>query len=305
MDFIFVKLLFNLILKNDVSDTFALFRLRSSFGEAFKSAVCRNGGTCESCGYDSECPYRLTFSQALSQDDSAVKRHQKPSLPFVFDVPPLPFMLNRGGRIEVGLTLAGTAINHLSHYINALEILFNGSTGTGQIQANIDAIESLTCTDYRNRIGGRGEKPALDAVSTISLQDLLEMKTLDPNRIGIIITSPMRLMKEGRPVKELAFSSLIRPLLRRISSLAFYYCGNRFEADFRLLSAAADSIVLVENGFRWEEWGEEGASDRPGGIVGKGVFEGQITDFHPFLLLGEYFHVGKGSPFGFGGYRTA
>jgi hypothetical protein len=129
------------------------------------------------------------------------------------------------------------------------------------------------------------------------------MKTLDHRRIRMTITTPMRLLKDGKPVREFSFSCFVRPLLRRISSLAFYYYGNGLEVDYKWLSAASDSIVLVENNFLWTEWGEDRHGDRLGGIIGSGVWEGALTDYHPFLLLGEYFHVGKGSPFGLGRYR--
>jgi len=303
MDFVFAKLIFTLRLEKDVTDPYALFRIRSDFMEAFREAVCRRDGSCENCAERRNCAYHATFSQTLSEDGSAVRRHQKPSLPFVFDLPLLPGLPNAGQKIEIGLVLAGSAINYVREYMAAVDLLFKLAAASRKTVASIDLVESVTCTDFRNLIFETGRTPILDAVSTISVQDLVEMKTLDQRRIRMTITTPMRLLKDGKPVREFSFSCFVRPLLRRISSLAFYYYGNGLEVDYKWLSAASDSIVLVEGDFRWTEWGEDRHGDRLGGIIGSGMWEGALTDYHPFLLLGEYFHVGKGSPFGLGRYR--
>lgn len=40
-----------------------------------------------------------------------------------------------------------------------------------------------------------------------------------------------------------------------------------------------------------------------GGFIGSITFEGDFKEFIPFLLLGEYVHVGKGTSFGLGKYE--
>ena len=39
-----------------------------------------------------------------------------------------------------------------------------------------------------------------------------------------------------------------------------------------------------------------------GGFIGLVTFQGNFKEFLPFVNLGEYFHVGKGTSFGLGKY---
>jgi len=39
-----------------------------------------------------------------------------------------------------------------------------------------------------------------------------------------------------------------------------------------------------------------------GGFVGDISFKGDLEKFLPFIILGEYIHVGKGTSFGLGKY---
>ncbi len=299
MDFVFAKLVFTVRLERDVDDIYSFFRLKSSFMKAFREAACTRDGRCEQCPDGACCSYSIAFSQNISEDSAAVKRHQKPSLPFVFHPPVLPSPPNEGLDVEVGLTLAGSAINHVKDYLSAATSIFSPNNGQWHVNCEMVKAESVTCTDYRNEIMDKSGKMALDEISTISARDLVEMATLDPNRIRIQITTPMRLIQDGKTVRDISFPAFVRPLMRRISSLAYYYYGNRLEFDYKRLSSACESVSLVENNFHWCEWGGE----RFGGIVGSGVCEGPLSDFHTLLLLGEYFNVGKGAPFGLGGYR--
>jgi len=40
-----------------------------------------------------------------------------------------------------------------------------------------------------------------------------------------------------------------------------------------------------------------------GGFLGEITFEGELTEFLPFLKLGEYLHIGKGTVYGLGKYE--
>ena len=77
--------------------------------------------------------------------------------------------------------------------------------------------------------------------------------------------------------------------------------------DFKGLIEEAKNITIKEENLHWQDW--ERYSNRQetmmkmGGFIGSVTFEGDFEPFAPFLLLGEYIHVGKGTSFGLGKYK--
>ncbi len=302
-DFVISKLLITLRLNADFPDPYALFGIREEFMQAFRTTVCRSDGQCEMCGANKDCPYHITFSQALADDKDAVKRHQKPPLPFVFDLPLLPSLPNKGCDVEIGLALAGNSINYVAQYVEAVRTLFSMRSVARKVTGKIIRVESQGCSDARNCIMKDGGNVSLDHVATISGRDLLEMNTLDPGRIKLTLLTPMRMIREGVPMREFSSSNFLRSLLRRISSLTYHYYGCGHDIDYRRLAAESSMIEVAENNFHWIDQQKSNSTERLSGIVGSGYLEGRLeAEFQIFLLLGEYFHVGKGAAFGLGRY---
>ncbi len=80
--------------------------------------------------------------------------------------------------------------------------------------------------------------------------------------------------------------------------MAYYYAGSETDLVFKWLAMKSKTVSPVQNRFHWVEWGK-GVS----GVIGTGTFAGEMAEFHPFLLAGEYVHAGKGAAFGLGRFR--
>lgn len=282
MDFNFVKLLCTIRLDADIADPFALYAIRGGFTDAFRGADIH--------------AYHATFVQPLSGDPAAVKRYQKPALPFVFDLPLLPAAPNRGALMEFGLTLIGSAITFLPVHIEALRSLF----GTDAVRGTLTRVASL---DYFSRgavLWEEGRVLSPDRLTILSADGLPDTRILSPDRVRLSISTPLRLLHEGKTLRRFEPSAFLRTLVRRVSSLAYYYAGAEMEADYKWLAGRSREMALSDATFRWVEWKEGG---RLGGVTGEGDLVGELSDFHPFLLLGEHLHVGKGCSYGLGRYR--
>jgi hypothetical protein len=107
------------------------------------------------------------------------------------------------------------------------------------------------------------------------------------------------LFDDGHLLHNFDFSRFAKSLLRRVSSLAYYYGRYEFSCDYKELSRQADAVICAENHFIL-------ATDRNrrmSGLVGDGSFRGDFSGLLPFLTAGLYVHTGKGSSFGMGGYE--
>ena len=128
------------------------------------------------------------------------------------------------------------------------------------------------------------------------------------SRLRLRLHTPLRLKAEGRYVRQLDFSLLVRALLRRTSDLARFHCGAELDLDYRQWVEQAAGVSTVTTTLRWHDW--ERYSQRQerkmklGGLVGEVEFAGDWQPFLPLLRLGAVLHVGKGTGFGLGRYEV-
>jgi hypothetical protein len=288
----FVRLIATLRLEADVPDPYVLFGMRPYFEDAFRQvAGCGSGP--DPCA----CPYHQTFSQHLSADPSAVKRYQKPSLPFVVRIPLLPESPNRGNTVELELVLAGPAATSVSTSIDALEGMLTIPNFRRRFPASLMKVESTGYGGCRTLVMATGEGVNLDRLATLSLQGVRESSVLAPDVVAFSVVTPMLILTEGRPLREFSFSYFMRALIRRVSSMAYYYGGSEGDLDYKWLASQSHAVECIKSDFHWVEWGPKWY-----GVIGEGAFRGDLTDFHSFLLAGEYLNVGKGAAFGLGRY---
>ncbi len=127
------------------------------------------------------------------------------------------------------------------------------------------------------------------------------------NTITISLLTPLRLRFDGHITDKIEFHVLIRNLLRRISSLSYFHCGEKFEVDFKSLIEKAGAVKMIKSDMRWFDWKRYSTRQEEwmslGGVTGTVSHEGDLSEFMLFLRLGEYVHAGKGTSFGLGKYK--
>lgn len=126
-------------------------------------------------------------------------------------------------------------------------------------------------------------------------------------RVTLRFLTYTRLKHEGVWAQRPDFHVVFRRLLGRLSSLAVFHCGVRLDVDFVGLIEKAKAVALVEDRTRWEDWTRYSSrQDRPmtlGGLVGEATYEGSLEGLWPFLVFGQWTHVGKNATFGLGRYE--
>ena len=77
--------------------------------------------------------------------------------------------------------------------------------------------------------------------------------------------------------------------------------------DYRGLIERAKTVRLFRDETRWAEWtrysSRQGRQMTWDGFTGLATYEGDLKPFWPYLVFGQWTHVGKGATFGLGKYR--
>lgn len=297
VDINFVKLVLAGTIRGKVRDSYALFRCRESFQAMLQRVSGCGGKECIRCR-EGSCAFGCAFLQPLGSDPAAVKRHQKPPVPFAFSFP----ALGDSPVFEVGLTLVGAAISHAPLFVESFAMML-GELRLGGASADLTRVESEGYWGERSPYMTRSEIPE-DEVSTIlSVEGLMKSRVMGES-LTLTIETPMRIIQDGAPLRTFSFSTMVRPLMRRVSALASAYCAREIDDDFRWLARLSADVKPVNQAIRWTDWRESDHRGRYGGLIGDAVFAtNDLEEFLPYLLAGEYLGAGKGASFGMGRFR--
>lgn len=298
MDFNLVNLVITVKTANGATLQKWLLDNFSKISDTCKNGVCRwPARACDLCSSREMCAWYLVFGQKLTADPSALKRHQKPPLPFIFSFPARMDPCGQTDLLDCGLVVIGRAIPHLEMLLDGFRELLTHDTCP--VPAKVVRVGSRDYQGAVQSIGNSGGISRPDELAVLSAEVLLNTHPWDCNDLEIRLFSPLRLLEGGRPLNRFDFSRFVRSVMRRVSSLAYYYGECEIDCDFRALSAQADAVTCVEDHFSRETCG----SWKTNGINGHGKFHGAFSGLMPFLVLGTYVNVGKGAAFGMGRYE--
>ena len=271
-----------------------LFAIKQLFPAAFRRA---NGclSLDQVCGENSDCPCRSIFGQNLTPDPAALRRYQKPPLPFAFKIPLLPEKTMQGGEIGLSLVIVGEMISHLDLFIKAVTLLFDppGSFKNWRIVS----VEAECGDGTRIAIPANGISTEFSSLPLLSFDELFNQSSIGCSGINVEFHAPLRILHKGVPLRDIRFSHLAGALFRRVSSLAYYYGKEELPHDFKWLAQRSREIICTDSDLSWVNYG--GSLQ---GIKGTFEFSGELADFMPFLYLGNLLNIGKGAAYGMGSY---
>ena len=299
--------------------------LRGGFGAVFKRTVCFQKGvkTCADCLLKANCPYAYIFETAPPQDAEVLRTYSHVPLPFVIE-PPLDIktVYEPGETLDFGLVLVGRAINYLPYFIVVFREL--GRVGLGQGRGKyrlrevaavqpLDGVEETIYSAVNEMVCERDLSVGWEEIKAQSSK--LKAQS-SKGRVTVNFLTPTRMKYEGRFVDRPEFHVLVRNILRRVSSLYYFHCGERWETDYRGIIEAAKEVQLVEARTGWVDWERYSRRQRQrmnlGGLVGQATYEADastelstgLRPFLPLLVLGQLVHVGKACVFGNGWYEV-
>jgi len=290
---------------------------RGGFGHALRRVVCiTKGRDCAECLLYQKCVYSYIFETPPPPDSKIMRKYPKAPHPFVL-IPPLEDKreYEQGEKITFGLNLIGKAIDYLPYFIFTFEELGRMGIGKDKGKFFLQEVYGLNLEEGEKLIY-RGEQrkllnlfsiqyPFRDGFDQYGSVDGRE----ETDELTLRFLTPIRIKYNGTVGHELEFHILVRNLLRRISSLAYFHCSeDPARIDFKGLISNAEKIKINANHLRWYEWERYSSRQKTtmnlGGFIGEITYEGDFGLFMTLITLGQYTHVGKNCTFGLGKYKV-
>lgn len=283
--------------------------LRGALYQTLADNFCTEADGPHTAGHASRCPVCWLLAQERHNSMRGV------NIPRPLTIqPPAPGQYQRGETLKFGLTLIGAA-QELFPYI-ARAVSQTGARGIGVGRGRFDLIE----------IGEMS--PLLDSERTLMHSNSREVKAprlqitsaqvsiqANPTAVAVSLdfVTPLRLIHQGRLVREPRPEIFMARLVERCQALATYYgVSANATLDWR---TAHD--FLVDQASRWKiayddtRWVEYFSGSRRqsritpiSGLVGRTSWTGDIGTAHGWLLWGQSLHVGKDAVKGNGWYRV-
>ncbi len=290
--------------------------LRGAFGSTFKRLVCAMPADCrETCRMKTTCPYGQIFEPSPPLGSDRLSLNQDIPRPFVFQPPTgLESMARPGNALSFHLILIGKAHDYFPYFLVTFRELGDQGIGLGRGRYRIARVSLLNedGKDVAEVYSGHDNLVRPSPVR-ITYKDccrlVAEWFPAQNRRVTMRFLTPMLLKADGKIVTRPEFHHVIKRLRDRINALAHFYCDDSLEMDFKSFGDRAEAVRTLSCHVRWEDrdrrsW-KTGQSHDMGGFVGEAMYEGDLEEFLPLLLLGQYTHVGKYAVWGNGRYQVA
>lgn len=273
---------------------------RGALGHALKHTVCVVRNTpCNQCLLKNACAYSYIFETPPPADTEKMRKYPAAPHPFVLRVPKHS---SRETPYHIDLTLFGHGQRFFPYLIHALQTA--GKEGiAGQRQVfELTQIDDVDCQGNVLCIYQDGElQPQQPAISP-PVPDM-------PARIELSFHTPLRIKHDQKNLTadNFNFGALFSTLLRRISMISYFHTDTPLDTDFAGLTAKARTVEFHEPQLHWYDWTRYSSRQQTemnmGGLLGSIDLNMQgLEEFWPYLWLGQWTHVGKGTSMGMGAY---
>jgi hypothetical protein len=231
--------------------------------------------------------------------------------PFIVD-PPDTRQASHGQKVQFRLALSGRMVEHIPYIVLAYRQL--GIVGIGKGRGRYKLL-GVRCVDPLNE---RLPAQVFDGTENRFFPKNIFTTTLEAvqrryggvraNKLLVRFRSPTHLKTRGRAPQEAPeFEHLLRAVLRRYSDLAALYGDGRPTLDYKGLVDQARTVKLVSSNLQYfRQWGysrRKGEQTPTEGITGSITYEGDFEPYMPYLIFGQWLHVGKQATFGMGKYE--
>lgn len=289
-------------------------RLRGALGLSLRRLACAlpgqflAPGSCVECPVCKDCAYGLLFHGMYPEGVPRLKRHGRLPRPYV-----LSWQASPEGDFVLRVTVVGDHLKTVPHLFSALMEV--GRTGVGA-QRDTFVVDRITAVldpsghppqEAELRLG---ELESIELIPAINLTQITRAlrATNKTTSVTITLVSPAILRDRGgrHPLSPGVF---VARLLERISLLTHAYCPGRLLPPYETLRQAAEKLDFVAPPLTEVRLNRYSRRQRTSlsmqAVLGQAEYRGELDSLMPYLVLGQWLHVGKGTAFGLGRYRVS
>lgn len=203
-------------------------------------------------------------------------------------------------NLSFQLTLLGRCTTYIHYFIHAINEIMKLGLGVDRKKFQVESITDIDEEKYILKDG----RLFWENISTKSLT----YRKRDTNTVTFEFITPLRLINEGKVTDQITFHLILRNILRRISTISYYYTDSHKDYDYKAILEKAKEIGNASEQLAWNDLKRYSNRVKKkmfmGGVTGKVTFTGEITDFIPFIEAGRILHIGKNCTMGLGHYKT-
>ncbi|MBO4793546.1 MAG: CRISPR system precrRNA processing endoribonuclease RAMP protein Cas6 [Deltaproteobacteria bacterium] len=233
-------------------------------------------------------------------------QHQKPAPAFVL-VPPaeIPLEVAAGSCAFLTFRLFGRGVQELPRLIELIAEMGEYGVEAGLLRFTLECVESEDASGNRRLVWMEGEGDFAPALIPLSwwLEDFAAGR--GEAEMAVRFDTPARLMSHGKPLFQPGFGEVFPFMLRRVTSMLYYYCQMRGSINARRLVDLANGLETTLSRLEWRDWKSVAGQETIGGVVGELAVSGPgLEDLWWVVALGSLLNIGKGAAFGAGRYAV-
>jgi hypothetical protein len=289
--------------------------LRGAFGHALRSVTCvTKAKTCDGCPLLRTCPYPAVFAPLPPIDCSLPNLTQAP---VGYVIEPLHWgreVIPSGELLQWDMVLFGRVRDQLGLMILAWQRALWRGLGAQQVQAVLESVAVQAGSDWQT-IFTSDQAAIVPHVNSLSLR--LNASDTFVQRIHLRFDTPLRLQVNGKalPPNQLTPAKLLMDIVRRTALLFECHTDMPLTLPFAELKAATEQVKdavhehVADKKLRWLDWTRYSSRQQStmqfGGVVGHWTLHASPSVWQtllPFVIAGQWLHVGKETVFGLGRY---
>ena len=241
----------------------------------------------------------------LPADPLLRKQVQKPSPALVFTPDcTVAGPIVEGRRMVLPVLLLGSGIHALQPFIELIRELGTLGFYCNRGRFKLVRLEAEQAAGSTVPLSFDGTAPLAPPICDLGWW--LERQPQTGASLRIDLTSPLRLLRQGKPLFKASFREIFPFILRRVTGMLASHAGADNFCSPTMLISAVGQVKELENSLRWQDWRslqKDLGEQKLGGLMGHLLLEGEaLSELLWVLQVGSLLNVGKGASFGNGQY---